>query len=143
MPVSEESIKALTPFKAGDEWKGNRKGRPKGAKGFKTILNAILESDSSTIDQDGNAISNIAEIARRLVEMAKEGRLDAIKEILDRTEGKPLAIQEKNVTIKNVIEPDYDMLQRMGIPQDDIDKAREEYERNSREVIIDAEYSST
>jgi hypothetical protein len=80
-PDSRERSNAnLKPFQPGQS--GNPKGRPKS----KTISEALRE----LLEKEGNEgkllVDQIAEI---LLEKAKFGDLSAIKEVADRTEGKP------------------------------------------------------
>ncbi len=60
---------------------GNLSGRPK-----KLHITDALRAELDMEGPDG--VANDAAIARKLVEMARDGNLEAIREIADRTEGK-------------------------------------------------------
>lgn len=61
-----------------------------GGKPDKIIRQAIiLELNRMMEDDDGNKIKKIQRIATKLVDAACEGKIDAIKEIGDRVDGKP------------------------------------------------------
>jgi Family of unknown function (DUF5681) len=70
---------------SGTRWKpgqsGNRSGRPK-----KLPITDVLREELEHIGADG--VAHDVAIARKLVEMARQGDLGAIREIADRTEGK-------------------------------------------------------
>lgn len=69
---------------------GNPGGRARGPK-LSTLIAAELEK--ATVE--GSAITKAQVIAARLVNLAEAGDLGAIREILDRLEGKPVARQEQ------------------------------------------------
>ena len=75
----------FSPGKSGNpekQWKKGQSGNPKGRRNAaKDILNQILEVEI-------NDRSRREQILSVLVTMAEEGDLNAIKEVLDRTEGK-------------------------------------------------------
>lgn len=97
--MNEENLK---PFKPGQS--GNPKGKPKGAKNVSTILREMLQNlaPDLVVDKDfikqfcktlkGKARKQItnadAQAARILYEALVNGEQWAIKELLDRTEGK-------------------------------------------------------
>lgn len=63
-------------------------GRPAKEKSFANMLNiALKEADGTTLD--GQANTKLRQIATTLVEKAIAGEGWAIKEIADRTDGKP------------------------------------------------------
>lgn len=65
-------------------------GPSKGSKPDKIIRDAlILELNRMTDDDDGKKIKKVNRIVHKLVESGMAGKIDAIKEIFDRTEGKP------------------------------------------------------
>jgi len=74
------NISGLRPFQPGQS--GNPGGRPK-----KMHLTDALREELEDKGSDG--VANDVAIARKLVKMARAGNMDAIKEIGDRTEGKP------------------------------------------------------
>lgn len=61
---------------------GNPGGRPKRGTTMTELLHTRLDL------KDGDLLTHKARIAQRLIELAEEGNVPAIKEILDRTEGK-------------------------------------------------------
>ncbi len=78
------NIKNLKPFKKGDDERRNVLGRPK-----KTLLSeAIREQIAASMP--GASEQTFAEaIAKTLIDLAVGGDVAAIREIADRTEGKP------------------------------------------------------
>jgi hypothetical protein len=71
-----------TPLKGGTPWKG---GKPD-----KFIRDAlILELFRDGVDEDGKSSKTLRLLARRLIQTALEGDVQAIKEIADRVDGKP------------------------------------------------------
>lgn len=77
----------LRPFPKGRS--GNPGGRPKGT-GLTALLRAELEEPSAP----GSGITQGEALAEKLVSLALAGDLAAIREVLDRTEGKAVARQE-------------------------------------------------
>lgn len=73
MPFPNEE----TQFKPGQS--GNPKGVPKGTKWMKTRLREMLEADGGSLRD---------EILVALLKAAKSGKTDAIREILDRIDGR-------------------------------------------------------
>jgi len=68
--------------KVGNRWKKGESGNPNGRKNAaRDILNKILDTE---IDD----LSKRERLMNKLVNMANMGNLNAIKEVLDRTEGK-------------------------------------------------------
>lgn len=62
----------------------------KGAKPDKLLRDALLlELAAPTKDDDGNKINKFRRIAANLVKSGMDSKLDAIKEIWDRVEGRP------------------------------------------------------
>jgi hypothetical protein len=79
-PQTKRNTSGLKPFQPGQS--GNPGGRPKKM----PITDAIREE----LEQEGaQGTSNARAIARKLVKLARAGNMDAIREIADRTEGKP------------------------------------------------------
>lgn len=76
-------------FKKGQS--GNPGGRPK-SKLFREALLAEL-ADA------GDDKEELRDIARKLIDMAKDGDIQAVKEVADRLEGKPA--QESSVSFEN------------------------------------------
>ncbi len=70
---------------------GNPGGRPK-SKLFREALLAELAAA-------GDDTAEIRDIARKLIDMAKEGDIQAVKEVADRLEGKPA--QETSVALED------------------------------------------
>ncbi len=68
---------------------GNPSGRPK-----KLPITDVLREQLEQLGEDG--LANEVAIARKLVEMARQGDLGAIREIADRTEGKARPRVEKD-----------------------------------------------
>tara|TARA_R100001510_G_C7524666_1_gene118690 strand:- start:248 stop:595 length:348 start_codon:yes stop_codon:yes gene_type:complete len=66
----------------GKRWKKGESGNPNGRRGAaRDILNKILDTE---VDD----VTKREKLMNRLVMMASHGNLNAIKEVLDRTEGK-------------------------------------------------------
>lgn len=65
-------------------------GASKGSKPDKIIRDAlILELNRMTDGDDGEKIKKVNRIVHKLVDSAMDGKLDAIKEVFDRVEGRP------------------------------------------------------
>lgn len=90
-----KKLENLRPFKSGDEWNGNKNGRPKGSMSFKGILNKILAGEM-TITEAGEKrkLSKKEVIGLNLVNMSLNpnvkpaSRLKAKEMIKEWTEGK-------------------------------------------------------
>lgn len=64
-------------------------GPSKGSKPDKILRDAlILELNRMTDAEDGQKVKKVNRVVHKLVEAAVEGKLDAIKEVWDRVEGK-------------------------------------------------------
>jgi len=64
-------------------------GKSKGSKPDKIIKAALLlELNRMSKDEDGKKIKKVNRIVHKLVELGMDGKIDAIREIFDRTEGK-------------------------------------------------------
>ena len=64
-------------------------GPSKGSKPDKILRDAlILELNRMTKDDDGQKVKKVNRVVHKLVEAATEGKIDAIKEVWDRVEGK-------------------------------------------------------
>lgn len=68
------------PFEKGQS--GNPKGRPKKGQAMSDALRTVLNKS-----KDGK--QNKRAVAEKLVEMAREGHIEAMKTIFDRMDGKP------------------------------------------------------
>ena len=95
----------LIPCKPGETHNPN--GRPKGRKNISTYLKELLQQEIEVTDPITKQIGKkkIAEvIAVKLVGMAIKGDGDrqAINDILDRDEGKPLQIQKLDANVKTI-----------------------------------------
>jgi hypothetical protein len=78
------NLKTLKPFKKGVDERRNTAGRPR----LTQITDALREQVSEELP--GAPERTIAEaIARKLIKLAVGGDIAAIREVLDRTEGKP------------------------------------------------------
>lgn len=65
-------------------------GPSKGSKPDKILRDAlVLELNRMTDAEDGAKIKKVNRIVHKLVDAAMDGKIDAIKEIFDRVEGKP------------------------------------------------------
>ena len=85
--------------KIGNRWKKGESGNPNGRKNAaRDILNRIL-------DTEVNDITKREKLMNKLISMANMGNLNAIKEVLDRTEGKAIEhIKTENVDPIRVLE---------------------------------------
>lgn len=91
--MTEETAKNLRgkPFKKGNDDRRNMDGRPKGSLSFATALKLEAEKQAGIIKlEDGTEkkVSALELITRKLVELGKNGDMQAIKEIADRMDGK-------------------------------------------------------
>ncbi len=70
-------------------------GPSKGSKPDKIIRAAlILELNRMATDDDGKKVKKVSRIVHKLVEAGMDGKIDAIREIFDRTEGKPTQMHD-------------------------------------------------
>jgi len=88
--------KNLYPYSFKKGQSGNPKGRPKGAKGTKTVTGYMQELLDCKIDTgknhftlDGEKVPVSKVLAIKIIMGAIEGDNSKIKELLDRLEGKP------------------------------------------------------
>ena len=106
----------LTPFKKGQS--GNPKGRVKGSKNMSTRIREMLECELDYRDLEGNKkktkIKDI--LSEKILKMAMGGDIRAMKEVMDRAEGKVMDSIEINahvdgeykIIISNDLAPDLD-----------------------------------
>jgi hypothetical protein len=106
------NIKNLKPFKKGEDERRNTLGRPK-----KTLLSEAIREQLSEAMPNAPERTVAEAIARTLIREAISGNVQAIREIGDRTEGKP----------KQAIDLDLDLqldwriqAQKYGLLQSDI-----------------------
>ncbi len=69
-------------------------GNPKGRRQEKPFADA-LRMELLAAGEDHKALRLVA---RKLIESAQEGKMDAIKELIDRTDGKPMQAFEGELT---------------------------------------------
>lgn len=96
----------LRPVKKGDPGR-NPNGRKKGSKNKKTearelaeLLNLVLESssgESEVVDGEYVDVSNKKAIVYALVKEARKGNIPHIREVFDRTDGKPVQKSEVDI----------------------------------------------
>lgn len=88
MNLADESMDEISTVSKGSEstrWKPGQSGNPSGRPKKLHITDAIR----AELERKGpDGVPNDEAIARALVEMARAGNMDAIREIADRTEGK-------------------------------------------------------
>jgi microcystin degradation protein MlrC len=65
---------------------GNPKGRAKGQKTFKTLLNEMLDMKTQ---HEGESVTKKEKLTHVLISKGMEGNLQAITEIMDRLDGTP------------------------------------------------------
>lgn len=63
--------------------------KSKGSKPDKIIRDALILELNRMTDDDGKKIKKVSRIVAKLVDAAMDGKIDAIKEIFDRVEGRP------------------------------------------------------
>lgn len=76
-------------------------GRPPKEKSFANMLNIELKQ-AIGIGVDGQPVTKLRKIAEMLVSKAMGGDMAAIKEVADRTDGKPVQAVEASVEVENV-----------------------------------------
>lgn len=112
--TSSEAVKLVskgTQFKSGAEWTGNANGRPRNVQCVTPLLRELLIGDHTEIKQRwGEKPTGAMIVALALYEKMKRGDLTAIKEGLDRVEGRvptPMAISgdEGGTPIRITYEP--------------------------------------
>lgn len=74
-------------------------GRPPKEKSFANMLTIELRQ-AIGIGEDGQPVTKLRKIAEILVSKAMEGDMVAIKEVADRTDGKPMQAIEASVDIE-------------------------------------------
>ena len=81
-----------------------RKTPSKGSKPDKIMRDALmLELNGETENEDGEKVKKFRRIAANLVKAGLDSKLDAIKEIWDRVEGKPMQAVEADITGEFVV----------------------------------------
>lgn len=99
-PANRESNRRLPPvetrFKPGVS--GNPSGRPASKPLTDALKRALSEPDAKT------RRTNLEEVVRTLVALAKKGKVDAIREILDRIEGKTLSEHKVTSRLEGALE---------------------------------------
>lgn len=78
------NTKNLKPFKKGSDERRNTLGRPK-----KTLLSEAIREQIAVVMPGANEQTFAEAIAKTLIDLAVAGDVAAIREIADRTEGKP------------------------------------------------------
>ena len=78
------NIKNLKPFKKGEDKRRNVLGRPK-----KTLLSEAIREQVAALMPGADERTFAEAIAETLINLAVAGDVSAIREIADRTEGKP------------------------------------------------------
>lgn len=112
---NNDNNKYLKPYKPGQS--GNPLGKPKGSKNMKTILREMLETD---INYEGKKVPTAFVVVSELVKKSiyhnnAKVQLEAIKEILDRSIGKPV---QSNLNINADVErPDLTKLSESELQQ--------------------------
>ena len=95
-------IENLTPFKKGNTASVGH-GRPKGSKNFATILKDIMSAEKGTLN--GKEVDGHVLLMATLYQKAlKDKDLPAIREIMDRMEGKTVQKTEIEANITNAQE---------------------------------------
>lgn len=84
------------PFKKGDP-NINRKGRPKKGESLPDLMEAILAEQAGGTEMDKKEA-----LCRRLIQLASEGESWAMKEVFDRTYGKPKQVVDQTTRSVNV-----------------------------------------
>lgn len=90
---NHSGVKNLKPFKSGEEWTGNAKGRPKGSRNRSTIVRELLEVKAT--DGEGGQVAD--QLVRSLIKKAAAGDVAAFKELFDSGYGKNTDKVESNV----------------------------------------------
>jgi hypothetical protein len=110
----------LIPPKKGEV--RNPNGRPKGSLNSKTILNRFLALEEQIENPVTGELENMTQldiIYLKQIAKARKGDLQAMKEILDRFEGK--ATQSVEMDIKS--DPRKEILDKYGLGEDDAGQA--------------------
>lgn len=64
-------------------------GKSKGSKPDKIIRDALILELNRMDDEDGKKVKKVNRLVHKLVAAGIDGKIDAIKEIFDRVEGRP------------------------------------------------------
>lgn len=96
----------MVPFKPGDEWRGNRNGRPKGSISLTTLIRRALESDAIGGEKtpDGRTVAEW--LVDNMVKQAMKGNPAYMKEIMDRMDGKQRATAEGDEPVDTPVPAD-------------------------------------
>jgi len=102
-PKSKENL-VHTMWEKGQS--GNPRGKPKGAKNLTTQLKEMLNIKIKVVDEftGKEKKKSLAEIiSQKLIKKAMNGDIKAIKEIIDRLEGKPAQSIDVNASVDSTI----------------------------------------
>jgi hypothetical protein len=103
----DEAVIEDTTQNESGRWKPGQSGNPAGRPKKLPITDALR----AELEQEGpDGITNDLAIARKLVEMARAGQIDAVREIADRTEGKVKPrIEEPNSDVSTPVTFEIDL----------------------------------
>lgn len=89
--TKEESKKTFgTPFKSGDEWKGNKNGRPKGSRNLTKVFEEAMEEVKERAKAKGVTIEDPEiEIMLALLSQAQKGNVRAMELYMKYKYGNP------------------------------------------------------
>jgi hypothetical protein len=105
------NIKNLKPFKKGEDERRNTLGRPKLTRLSEALRQQLAEAMPGASEQ-----TIAEEIAKTLIKLALSGDVQAIREIADRTEGKPKQAIDLDLQISDWKSE----AQRYGLSESDI-----------------------
>jgi len=94
----------LVYFKKGQS--GNPKGKPKGTRNFKTILNEYLDKNVDFKDpvEKRKVKKSLREVvALSLLSKAVKGDLNAISQVMDRVDGKPVQVNKNENSFTDIV----------------------------------------
>jgi hypothetical protein len=87
--------RGLVPFKPGDEWKGNRNGRPRGSVSLTKIVREALAGDELAGKKTPDGRSVAEWLMDHAIRHAMNGNAAYFKEIMDRNDGKTPDVEQK------------------------------------------------
>lgn len=100
-----DRYRGLVPFKSGDEWNGNRNGRPKGSVSLTTLIKRTLAGDTVAGQKtpDGRPVAEW--LVDAMIKQAMKGNSAFMKEIIDRNDGPvPRPEPEPDVSIDDILD---------------------------------------
>lgn len=95
--------KDLTQFRPGDEWTGNRNGRPKGSLSLTTLLRRALQSKRICGEPTPDDRPVAEWLVEAMIRQAIRGNPGYMKEIMDRIDGKVVDPVKDEISLADLV----------------------------------------